>query len=621
MRRIANHLILAFLGIWCVTPLSSQGELCQGSLGDNIFEEGDFGSGFINILQEDPGIAPGYNYTFTAPPNDGEYLITNGTALWSTIWPTWLLLEDNSPDPNGYMMIVNASFSAGVFYEQRVDDLCGNTLYEFSADVINMINSVTTGHLKPNVSFLIDGVEYYTSGEIPQNEEWLTVGFTFKTLPGQTELTLTLRNNAPGGIGNDLALDNISFRPCGPLGIVYNTEPDGIICEDQGFPELSADIGSDSLSVIQWQISPDFGMTWTDIPGATDTAYQLEPVPPGEYQFRFLYASSIENLSNPRCRIISEIYELRVVPREYLIVDTLCEGLSMMLGDRELDQTGVYVDTFLTAEGCDSILTIDLTIVSDPGLMPEIVTTAPSCPGFEDGLVIVSDVQNAALPAVVDFNAGSYTVPDTMFSSAGVHEILITDRFGCTYDGTVDVPEPIDFVITGIGDTVVKLGHSVYLFNRATDTVLTLTWEPETWLDCVDCLDPVATPLDNITYALTAESIKGCVTSRSISIQVERVVEYYAPNAFTPNFDGVNDYWGLYGDRLAIAGIAEVQVFDRWGGVLFAVRDIPLSSAAQLWDGTSNSEVVQPGVYTFVATFILADGSTQSEAGSITLIR
>ena len=58
-------------------------------------------------------------------------------------------------------------------------------------------------------------------------------------------------------VGNDRALDNISFRPCGPLGIVYNTEPDGIICEDQGFPELSADIGTDSLSVIQWQISPD----------------------------------------------------------------------------------------------------------------------------------------------------------------------------------------------------------------------------------------------------------------------------------------------------------------------------------------------------------------------------
>jgi hypothetical protein len=49
------------------------------------------------------------------------------------------------------------------------------------------------------VSFLLDGVVKYNTGDIPQDEKWHTYGFTFVTGPGQFSLTLTLQNNAPGG--------------------------------------------------------------------------------------------------------------------------------------------------------------------------------------------------------------------------------------------------------------------------------------------------------------------------------------------------------------------------------------------------------------------------------------
>jgi hypothetical protein len=54
-------------------------------------------------------------------------------------------------------------------------------------------------------------------------------------------VSLSLRNNAPGGIGNDLALDNITFRPCGPLAQILPEEIESI-CED-GMPiDLEATI-------------------------------------------------------------------------------------------------------------------------------------------------------------------------------------------------------------------------------------------------------------------------------------------------------------------------------------------------------------------------------------------
>ena len=120
-------------------------------------------------------------------------------------------------------MVVNASHEPGLFYEKEITGLCENTLYAFSADIINLIG---TGEdmIKPDVSFLLDDEVHYTTGKIQEDEEWKTYGFTFSTSPGQTSITLSLRNNAPGGIGNDLALDNISFRACGPEALILPAE-------------------------------------------------------------------------------------------------------------------------------------------------------------------------------------------------------------------------------------------------------------------------------------------------------------------------------------------------------------------------------------------------------------
>lgn len=204
---------ILFLFTICYNPCA-QG-ICEGNLGENIFEKGDFGSGPPTIVNINPSIAPGYLYT-TSVPADGFYTVCSFTGALNGLYPTWIAINDNSNDPNGYMMVVNASFDPGVFYEEEVEGLCENTLYEFSADIINLIKVGTANHIDPNVSFLIDGVEVYNTGTIPKTERWRQYGFSFITTATQSSITLTLRNNAPGGIGNDLALDNISFRPCGP---------------------------------------------------------------------------------------------------------------------------------------------------------------------------------------------------------------------------------------------------------------------------------------------------------------------------------------------------------------------------------------------------------------------
>src|SRR4030095_11769044 len=308
MREAGQRRLWSFL-LWqlsimlgCPVILSAQTVLCTGNLGDNIFISGDFGSGAANVFPSNPGLAPGFIYTLQPPPDDGEYTLTNDMSKWPFVFPSWIKIGDNSPDPNGYMMVINASYTPGVFYEQTIDNLCENTLYEFSADVINIIEIGGLGYIFPNVSFLIDDVELYTTGSIPEDEKWQTYGFTFITGPGQSSVKLTLKNNAPGGIGNDLALDNISFRPCGPVSSV-SISPVGRICANTLYPILTAHIDADT-GALQWQISLDTGFVWNDISGAIDRTYQINLLTSGIYYFRYLYSTTLSNLTNSKCRIV-----------------------------------------------------------------------------------------------------------------------------------------------------------------------------------------------------------------------------------------------------------------------------------------------------------------------------
>ena len=144
-------------------------DLCTGNLGVNIFLDGDFGSGQQVILATDPGIAPGYQYQNNPPPNDGFYTITNNMSLWGYTFPGWMTIQDNSDDPQGYFMVVNASFEPGKFYEQTIDGLCENTTYQFSADIINIISPASESLILPNVAFFLDDQIQFSTGDITQN--------------------------------------------------------------------------------------------------------------------------------------------------------------------------------------------------------------------------------------------------------------------------------------------------------------------------------------------------------------------------------------------------------------------------------------------------------------------
>lgn len=322
---------------------------CAGQPGSNFFTNSEFGTttsnyGAIQPNQTtNPGVILGNalgatytTYTFGfdggGEVNDGYYVITNSTnGMYNSpdANDIWLDIYDHTQgDGTGHMYVVNASIATGNFYTETLSNLCDSTKYEFSADFINLYSSnyVPNGStyqdffptddqgdrysILPNIDFLINGKVAFNTGNIMNDGSWHTVGFTFRS-GGLPNITLTMRNNSTGGIGNDIAIDNIVMRACGPEIDLQITTVPAIVCPGQPVTMTGNILASDYNSpVYQWQKSTNNGNSWTNLTGftvgPTSTTY-VENNPVYGHKYRFITGETTQSLTNPNCYVASNV--------------------------------------------------------------------------------------------------------------------------------------------------------------------------------------------------------------------------------------------------------------------------------------------------------------------------
>ena len=312
--------LLPVIVLFFSKPMQSQ--VCSGSLGDPVVNI-TFGQGSSGSSPYVPSSS--YTYQSADCPNDGYYTIINTTsACYGDTWHT--VSSDHTG--KGSFMLVNASYEPGDFFVTTVTDLCPNTTYEFSAWIMNVMKPYNS--IKPDIVFYIekpDGtvLDSYDSGLIPvtSSPEWKKYGLLFTTPLDNATIVLRIRNNSPGGYGNDLALDDIAFRPCGAkiiAAIQGNTDTVNVCEGNTTQYTFSGNASSVYQSpVYQWQSSTDTGRTWQDISGATDTSYLRLPIlTPGNYWYRLTVVdAAFTGITS--CRIASNLLIINVHP--YPVVD------------------------------------------------------------------------------------------------------------------------------------------------------------------------------------------------------------------------------------------------------------------------------------------------------------
>ena len=106
---------------------------------------------------------------------------------------------------------------------------------------------------------------------------------------------------------------------------------------------------------------------------------------------------------------------------------------------------------------------------------------------------------------------------------------------------------------------------------------------------------------------------KECYTTAQRTVLVIGNPPVYIPNAFTPNNDGNNDMFLIYGEDIKTL---DLKIFNRWGEEVFKTNSQFIG-----WDGTFKNILQNPGVYVYEANITFLDNTKVLKKGAITLIR
>lgn len=202
---------------------------------------------------------------------------------------------------------------------------------------------------------------------------------------------------------------------------------------------------------------------------------------------------------------------------------------------------------------------------------------------------------------------------NNLVSNAGSYFVEVTDSNGCkgsTSSVVVAIKPP--FVINAYPDTIIDPEQTVRLYSAPVLTdpsIDSFYWSPATYLNCTNCENPLSTPEEEITYTLYVQS-NGCWTYDSVTIRIKYPFDFFMPNAFTPNNDGVNDTYFMMGSK--VLQVDRFMIYDRYGEMLW--------DSTEPWTGIYKGVLLNPGVYIYYIK-VSYKGDSKVEKGSVTLVR
>lgn len=287
-----------------------------------------------------------------------------------------------------------------------------------------------------------------------------------------------------------------------------------------------------------------------------------------------------------------------------------------------------------SANGCQNVATLDLDVKAccDPSvntLDGKFEANIIDCPGTNTGVLVAKLTDQGWGNVNISFDGSNFvSIRDSLIFqnlSADDYSGLLQDKKGCEKPLSLLIDERPPIIIEAGEDQDLDLGRSTFLdaFIDKTYYDPDIQWTPPDFVDCTDCPMTSVSPPITTTFTLSATNRFGCVQNDmlTVNVEVDRERQVFAPNAFTPNNDGQNDFFKLFGG-IAVDRIEELNIFNRWGNLVYEGKS--LSKGDDLkegWNGSYNGQRLPADVYAWVADVLYLDGVIKTFSGSVTLIQ
>ncbi len=252
---------------------------------------------------------------------------------------------------------------------------------------------------------------------------------------------------------------------------------------------------------------------------------------------------------------------------------------------------------------------VSYSVIVIPIANPIVSNSIALCQGEKTTLIASGGNSIIWTPTVgLNNNIGSSVIASPTIST--LYNVDVSNNGFCGGSKTIYVQVNPNPKVQAGRDTSINLNEPMYLSASGTGT---MTWIDGEEIACKDCPNSQVFPKRNSCYVIETVNEFGCKAKDQMCIEVTRDFGIYIPNVFSPNGDGLNDEFLVFGYNISEFYI---EIFDRWGEFIFNSKDITIG-----WKGTYKNKICQDGVYVYKVSYKGLDGIKTSKTGHVTLNR
>ncbi|MEZ4910372.1 MAG: gliding motility-associated C-terminal domain-containing protein [Saprospiraceae bacterium] len=285
---------------------------------------------------------------------------------------------------------------------------------------------------------------------------------------------------------------------------------------------------------------------------------------------------------------------------------------------------GNYNITVVDNNGCTAECQFDIADVPC-NLALSAIISQPSCYDICDGGVslLVSGTSSN-----YDINWSDLSLnKDTEVNDlcAGSYSVTITDINGCSSSiSQISLINPPKMEVEIIATSEVPFVNEIVGLSFETtipiNLIDSLVWMNDD-LSCKNCINPFITVREDEDISVILIDKNGCTAIDDIALRVRRLNIVDFPNIIATNSSTRNDKFFPIGRKDNIKNVNSLSIYDRWGNLVFYKENVELNDPDQGWDGTFRGQLVEQGVYIFVALVDFMDDTSEVIKGDVTVIR